>query len=332
MIQKILLSEIPGYLGTYSKIDYGKDYVEEFRNIAPVHPFLHSNDEEINQWIDSIIEYMQSNWPDINRLIISEENLSARKYENGLEKWGLLNGNIQHHDVPQNDMINRPIIPFISKLANTKWKHGKTKVFIVLRNQSDWLGSIYAQQSKFIKNATQKNFESSINNILDNNIDLLNWSKWVEDLYDSLGSDNVCVLLMEEMGTREYWEKFIKFIGIKNLEPDNMIKLINKKENVRRVKEDVWKLQKWHAISGSTRRLIKNKWNPNNKPHLRLISMNLAKCLFVLDYPARFLIEGKRDKKISISSELKLKIKNKCKGGNEKLARLLGKNIEEYGY
>lgn len=151
--------------------------------------------------------------PDAQRLIISDEDLSSG-YGPGAchEKFPVKPTRTQYAADP----VPRPapIVSLLDDHVREAWTPGRVKVLIVLRNQVDWLASLYSQLSNRIVDASQRDFEFQVERIVAAGDPYLDWSAWVADLRQALGDDNVCVLLMEEIRSAGFWSRLAGFTGL----------------------------------------------------------------------------------------------------------------------
>lgn len=134
-----------------------------------------------------------------NKLLISDENIVLGR--------GLFRNNNERHQMSYKDpcMLNAHLV----KLASywRKRSEGQLKVIMVVRRQDEWLASRYVQSSKFIKGASQSDFEMQIGRLMNDDVYKFQEGRWLNywDVYkniaDGVGSENVLVLPYEELKT-----------------------------------------------------------------------------------------------------------------------------------
>ncbi len=107
----------------------------------------------------------------------------------------------------------RAFVDNLRALDERVWREGDVKALLVLRNQAEWLGSRYAQGSLKTIEASQRDFEAYVQRVIDSGQDVLDWSQWVSDLRDALGSNKVCVLLFEDIKLKQFWDALFSFCG-----------------------------------------------------------------------------------------------------------------------
>ncbi|MCC1495977.1 hypothetical protein [Alcanivorax sp. 1008] len=102
------------------------------------------------------------------------------------------------------------------------WKdRGRVRVFFYVRNQADWLGSLYVQLSNRIIGASQSDFEEHIDRLVDQPSayggNVARFDDLTSALQEALGPDNVLPLLYERLHDECTWEKIRQFTGISGL-------------------------------------------------------------------------------------------------------------------
>lgn len=203
-LQKVTFKDEEGYLG-----GHGQQYSRQFRACTAVGPRQWSNFTQAKKWAQRV---RTEHNHDINRLILSDEMLTN-----------------------SNKFRARPIIPFLKKFSNTIWTNGEIKVVLILRNYADRLASGYSQVSDLNPDASQADFEEKILKTK-----FPDYAKWIAELFECLGRNNVCVLLMEDIGHIKFWNQLFEFCKIVNSDPENMI---NSSRNMKRTSANTWSIQ-----------------------------------------------------------------------------------------
>ena len=141
-LQREVFSRETGYLGltSYSK----NDVVRKFKAALFAKDPLDWQRKALS-WVSEVTDYRQRHWPHTKRLILSDEQLSGiTASRHGLyKKWPI--GENGGHIHQKNRRKSGEIVQLLKQLNGHIWKHGDIKVLIILRNQPDWLCSLYAQ-------------------------------------------------------------------------------------------------------------------------------------------------------------------------------------------
>lgn len=222
-----------------------------------------------------------------------------------------------------------PIFSLLDQLSNKTWSYGDVRVILTLRNQVDWLGSLYAQLSNKILNASQDDFERQVNRIIQENNDYIDWSRWVDRLQQLLGKKNVCVLLTEELKTDRYWKDLLDFIDLEGKKEDFLVEKNQMRHNKRNKAPGVWKIRPSKSIAKYT---IK-KWPDNVAPKARRIADRInMKSSPVYEPIYKYIYDRKRGNEIMLTDEIKEKIYDYTRPFNEKLEKQLGRDLKSLGY
>jgi hypothetical protein len=312
-IQNQVLRSIPGYLGTASSLE-NENFAQDFKKFIPIDFRLKGNFNLAKTWANKIQRFQESKNPGLNRYILSSEYLTQ-----------------------PNKIHNRPIIPFLKQFSEEIWTNGKVKILLILRNQPEKLASAYAQRSNKIFGASQAHFEKYVNRIISKKTEKINWALWVEEIYQAFGSENVCVLLMEDIQSFYFWQKLKEFLELEVFDPNQMIQQDSTRANVRRTKGNVWKLRPYDFQNKS--KVIADKvigigWPPSFLPKTREKARKGVQTLtnsFNQANPAR-LKDRKREEIIELTPELRQKILEYCRPFNERLSELLQRDLRELGY
>jgi hypothetical protein len=164
---------------------------------------------------------------------------------------------------------------------------------------------------------------------------VLDVSAWVEDLYRALGRENVCVLLMEDIRRLKFWQDLKDFAELDDFNPESM--LTNQGMNQRRMNTRAWKLAEfnaWDKAKSQSSKLVGLLWPGGRLPSVRRKSISaLAHGLTAAHTvnPARFR-ERQRGTQIELTEELRDGIRRRCQPYHQRLAELLGHDLEELGY
>lgn len=330
-LQARMLSGRPGYLGK-NKVDFppqfgDRDLVDEFQELASQCHIMEPDAVRAaaEGWVQVVVAWaaeQQISGP----LCMSDENFAH---------WPVDRRN-QHNRHPVRHSPARwgsapkrerpiPVARFIKDHIVPAWQpYGKVELCVVLRNQSAWLGSLYAQRSNGIMFPSSKAFEAQVRHMIALDEPYLDWYGLVQDLQEAVGADNLTVLFFEDARTEEYWRALGTFFGIVDAD--------------------------WKAFSGGTHRVNERRkgtagWNI--RPLNLLLLMYQA---YTQHWPERrrqlfyrtchHLIRSViapgldlfRKKTFSLSDECRAEIRAHCRSSNAKLAALVSRDLEELGY
>lgn len=328
-IHKNLLRSTPGFLGRTAgaKKDLGHQFSNIFRR-------THSPRwlSQANSWNALALALMQENWPGIRRLIVSDEGLSQRKTSH-LLKWPIGS----NEDIPgkKGELRSRPIISYLKQFNDYVWFGGDVKALIILRNQADWLASLYTQRSDRIAVASQEDFETQVEKLIERDDIFIDWSSWVDELQCALGHDNVCALLMEDMRRELFWDQIAEFLEINQVSSYQLSKPDAPKSNVRRTTPNAWAIRPLGDNAYPTVNLIRKYWGTNRLPYARRMVCGLTKRLShyaPLDALTKFILNSAvRGATIEMTPALRERILTYCRPFNERLAQQLNRNKKELG-
>jgi hypothetical protein len=211
-------------------------------------------------------------------------------------------------------------------LKNSPWISG-LRVLLTLRNQPQWLASLYAEQSNYVERASQDDFELQVRQLLsDDSLDgggFLNWGYLVQDLARVVGKNNVYVLLLEEINMYSYWENLAEATGLP-FDPKDFISVSGQRENIRSDDSAVWSLRRRKNIPLHTAVYFR-------RPYSRTTCHPRAKKA-TIPQPMRrpdWYWNLRRSMKFHLSNELSAEIREYCKPFNQELARVLGRDFSE---
>lgn len=223
-----------GYIGKSSGEgvnEKSQTILHRFRQSAPVAPNYEVDELQLSQWVSDAKEYVSKTRS--SKLIISDERLSSRG--GGLrDRWPI--GPItENYEMG----VDRPLPEFISKLRQL-WTCGEVKVVVTVRNQPEWIASLYAQRSYRIQRASQKDFEREVDEVLKHRGDFLDWNSLVRGLQCVLADGMLKVLFFEEINQSFFWDELSEFAELKSVQlvPDSSVR-----ENVNSIGGMRWKIK-----------------------------------------------------------------------------------------
>ncbi len=209
-----------------------------------------------------------------------------------------------------------PIFSVLEKIKKSQ-EYKNIKVILTLRNQFDWLPSLYSEFSRNILNASEDDFENKVKEIIEGSY--LDWSNLIEKIEKIIGEENLCVLLLEEMNKYHYWESLYNFIGSNETLP-KIEDVMRAKDNKRKKGHNKWEIQML-TLGG----YLREKHKLNYRISL-LKEKSIIKSLF------NFLFFKKRKRYIYLKEETRMIIENRVNAFNERLSKKLKRDLKSIGY
>lgn len=212
--------------------------------------------------------------------------------------------------------VNSDQFPFTVHLKSfcaSSLGKGKVTVIMTLRNQAEFLASLYAQQANTIMGSGQQNFSDSVNSLLSDRSTkgsgFLEYDKLFDSLCDAVGSENVHFLFLEELNTDEYWIALRRVTGY-DRGNFSIRDISTERENVRSLAGGTWKLRQ--AAEDGRKEILS-----------RPSSHSSTSCL------CKELLEDKQGSccTICLTSELIEKIQERFSASNQRLSKLLGRSL-----
>lgn len=285
------------------------------------------NEKQAHYWAHRCSELLQTsfisseNWP--HTVILSDENLS--KWPSSLYKgsyFPIVSGLLNKSDFKR--YRPAPIIRLLRDHGQTLWPFGKIRVVITIRNQADWLASLYSQESDKISNASNVDFEKQVKKIISTDDPYLHWLYWIEDLEYVLGDEKLLVLPIEEMHTSKFWMDFECFLGTHSFTYVDFNHFTDKFENIGKGHyPDSWKIK-----SLNVRRSISQDQKINHKFDLFLFVKKLDFIHFFISFQA----SKNRDSLLYLDDKLKNSIKRHYAITNRSLSHKLNKDLHAFNY
>ena len=306
---KVFINE-PGYLGTAKGMKY--NFAKKLQRISPVGPSITYSKSETRQWAKEVINYADQHFPAAKNLIVSSEMYSNR-----------------------NKFEERPIISFLEYFSENVWTEGDVKVVMVIRNQFDKIASGYAQLSYYNMKASQDNFEKQVKALINKNDYHLMYDKWIKQLNKALGKKNVCVLLMEDIVTENFWFQLKNFCQLDNFEVKSMFTK-DSNLNSRKTSQNEWSLREFNPEM-KAKVMVNNYfgllWPSSLLPGLRNSTQLKIKQYLNQHYSKKTKAFKKNaNQKIELTEELKAQLLDYYKSSNIELGKLLDRDLSELGY
>lgn len=144
----------------------------------------------------------------------------------------------------------------LNAFARHAWgSRGRVGCLLFVRNQPDWLASMYAQFSDKIRGSGQDDFEQRIHTLLHEPLlygaQAIDYDHWCNRLGQALGYERVLPLLYERIEEPETWSQVTKFTGLEALGSEVDLERENKRAKVRRTAPAQWRLKHRGGMPGS---------------------------------------------------------------------------------
>ncbi len=223
-----------------------------------------------------------------------------------------------------------PVIDFLKDFDKV-WGSGRVRVLFTIRSQPLWLASLYSQLSGRIYGASQRNFEEQMLSAAAEGNSYLHWSSWVDEIKQVVGSDHLCVLPIEEIGTLEYWKRLSEFVEFQGKSAEELMACSGNIQNKRNKGSAAWEIRPWKPRYLSYR--VKTTTSLSTFPWVRNTGIHLAKRMDKFVDPFISLFDRRvRGQRIELTDEIRGRISDHVAASNRKLAGELGKDLGALGY
>jgi hypothetical protein len=311
-LQKLVFPAVPGYLGSLPQYDFnhrdaglGQQFIQ----------FLAGRTVDVERWRDEACSAVEGTGADT--IIVSRETLT-RWSDRG--SWHVpVSGRFGDLSRPPRRSPH-PLIAFLRGHVLPAWESvGAVRTLVTLRNQSDWLASLYAQVSDRIIRASQEDFEARVARLVAGRDAYLDYAALIEDLDHLVGRDASHVLLLEDMGTDVYWQQLGAALGTALHEAGEL----QTATNVRR-EDGVWMLRPFNS-HGIKDVLMARSASPGRQRSWTLRG---------LGHPVQLVRTAMRtrDASINVTDELRQRVRDGYASSNLRLGHRLGRDLSDLGY
>lgn len=221
---------------------------------------------------------------------------------------------------PSSRVGQHPIVHFLDQFQAAA-QDLELRTVLTLRNQSDFLGSLYAQLSYRMRSPSQQDFERKVQHLISRRDPFLNWNQTVSDIARTIGPQNLKVVLFED-GLNTVAQEITNFVS-----PTWQVSndLQNLRHNTRSNSLDGWKL--------TTRRNILVRSLPRGP--VRALRTALLQDLNNRD--GKYLHRAEHRSRspqntIQIPTGLRRAIRSAYAEGNQVLAEYLQRDLINAGY
>lgn len=144
-------------------------------------------------------------WQEVLSSWASSEEANILLSSEGLTQWPLTGRFGSHSAWPVDDFYlasdrtrPHPVSHFLAAIRDSSPTGSAPKVIVSLRAQATFLASLYAEQARYMKRPSQRDFEAKVAALLAADDPFCDWHALLSDISATVGSENVCILLFED--------------------------------------------------------------------------------------------------------------------------------------
>ena len=326
-LQRDFFPQYKGYLGGASYVDNPGNHFESFTKLYS--KFETHSDFAVKAWAVSARQWWEhartlSNAP----LVLSQEALCQWRLSSPGPGWPFIDAPTGLPEVRR----GRAILPqFAQSLAAALDGSAQVRVILTIRNQNDFLASLYAQLASEMQNPSQQDFETKTRHMVSNRDASIDWNSLVLDLQSTLGPENLLVCVFED-GLPQIASEMAEFI-----DPSRAPSMDIGEHNVRRQGKGTWTFKPPTRIR-KIGKISARVWPPTRAsqlrdrltPTVRRLGLSLARQM--VEWSA-FKRESQFDNQwIEADQALRLEIQQSCSESNDALGQLLNRDLKLLGY
>lgn len=211
-----------------------------------------------------------------------------------------------------------PIVEFLKIISDRLPNGWELRAILTLRNQADFLGSLYAQTQGSIYSQKGNPGLDFLENALTTRDASLGFYGIVKSIQDMVGNQNLCLLFYED-GLKYNSQRIIDFIGAEELREPSWEK---SQLNAKRIGEGIWKTSpQWPRAVVSAALMLKQ---------FRLGRLLMRTVVSIA--PGLKRLVTRRRRTITLSEEQRSRIKSHFSNDTRKLSDLIGRDLYELGY
>lgn len=257
-LQNDFFPQYKGYLGAPGYVENPGNHFESFRKVY--FPFRNHADFTVRVWTVSAKawwEHARTLSP--TPLVLSDEGLCRWRLPSHAAGWPFLDAPIGLPEVRQG---RAPLPQLVEALSTALEGSARVRVILTIRNQSDFLSSLYAELGPEMQIPSQLDFETGTRYLIREGDAFIDWNFLVADLRSTLGPENLLVCVFED-GLPQIASEMAEFI-----DPSWAPSMAIGEYNVRRQGSGTWtwaprtRIRKIGEISSRV-------WPPNRAPQLR---------------------------------------------------------------
>jgi len=213
-----------------------------------------------------------------------------------------------------------PLVDFLAHFQDAA-PNLQIRVIFTIRNQPDFMGSLYAQLSYRMRSPSQKDMEHKVRDLASRKDPFFDWNSTIRDIESVVGVDNTKIVVFED-GLLSISQEIASFVDSSWTSSQNL----DKRHNARSTSTDVWELTTGQSgtIWGKIRRIgsgVKFRNSGLLGDSLKVSRDNSA------------LRKGNAGiATIRMTTELRSAIQHAYSEGNQALAERLQRDLAAYGY
>lgn len=324
-LQTHVFPMLPGYVGKFYGESPNTAVEEPFRQFQKAYEQWTEGKSALTapatQFIESLDRFNES------QILISEEGLYRWPVDGRVEHgWPFFDG---WHETFR--ARPHPVVDFLAALREAGEGRLKVRVILTLRNQSDFMGSLYAQLQNSMRKPSQNDFEAKVTRALSTDDPFFDYATLVEELEQDLGDGDLLILLYED-GLELNVSRIAEFLGIELVAPHSS----RSRENVKRHGSQSWK-GAWvekpvtkRGPLGRIRRAAARTW----PDALRVLAGPLKRALKRLDAASESFVKPQTREGVVITmpDRLAREVREHYADSNERLAQTLERDLKSLGY
>lgn len=161
------------------------------------------------EWRDELADWIaRLHGSGMSDVLFSDESLCAWSDGQLQARWPMLDA-----WTPGTRRRPNPIMEFLQEARGLVGESTDVRTILTVRNQPDFMGSLYAQVQPFLKRPGQADFEAKAKALLAADDPFFDFGTLVEELDVALGSSN-CLVLLYEDGVNHNAHQIAEFLGL----------------------------------------------------------------------------------------------------------------------
>jgi len=222
-----------------------------------------------------------------------------------------------------------PVVRFLEHARGCVGEDTEVRVILTVRNQADFMGSLYAQVQPFLQDPGQGDFDRKVAELLSCDDPFFDFAALTEELDATVGSANCLVLLFED-GVDVNARRILGFLGVS---PD-IAPLSMPSANVKKAGERDWQYRQElpllkTGLFGRYRKALEAR-------ALRFFGQQRGLRAFLarIDRLSQRIVPVRQvvGERITVSERTQAEIRAHFAGSNARLAERLGRNLSSLGY
>ena len=268
-------------------------------------------------WADTARSWWASaqQWPQAE-LLLSLEGLYRWPDPETGHPWPLMG---KGRESNSSRMGTHPIVEFLDRLSGI-FDNCQIRVLVTLRNQADFLASLYAQLSYRMSTPNQRDFDHKVKELLARRDPFLDWGGLTQGLSQVIGQQNLKVCFFED-GLPAMLRDMAEFVAPRFSQP-----LEVERFNQRATRDGGWSVTT--TPFASSRGFINQVWPPSRMPRSRRLLLRPVGGLL-----GRFAGQQNFDRnRIILEPEIRSTIRETYRQSTDYLSEILERDLRELGY